>query len=72
MAQTDTKYTSRLAVDKPTQLKASVLAGIRYEGIDTIGGLIRYLVEDAWHEARVAGLVRDSMVADPAQEKVEA
>lgn len=70
MAQTDTQYASRLAVDKSTQVKASILAGIRYEGNQTIGGLIRFLVEDAWNEASTAGLVRDSMLDESEKGKV--
>lgn len=72
MAQTNAQYTSRLAVDKSTQVKASILAGIRYEGNKTIGGLIRYLVEDAWNEASTAGLVRESMLDESGKGKVKA
>jgi hypothetical protein len=72
MAQTDTQFTSRLAVDKPTQKKASLLARARYEGNKTIGELLRYLLEDAWQEAMNAGLVKESMLEEATKGKVTA
>lgn len=59
-----TQLTSRIAIDPKTHRKAQVLAsaGVRYAGNDQINDLVRFLLEDAWQEAKGAGIVNDKML----------
>ena len=59
-----TDLTARIAVKPETSQKVGILASraVCFMGFDEIGKLIEYMGNDAWEEAKVAGLVTEAML----------
>jgi hypothetical protein len=64
-----TDLTARIAVSPKSNLKATILASraVRWQGFDQKFALVQAWIDDAWEEAKLAGLVTEAMLGPTAE-----
>lgn len=60
------RLSSRVAIDPEHHLKLQILAsaGVRFMGFDQINLLIHHWIDQAWEDAKLAGLVNNDMLQE--------